>query len=225
MNSNNTQAIYAQMQIILTALQPVAKTEQNQQTRSTYRGYEQLQNALSPILRDAGIFLQTEILEREQEEVPRPNKSSGRYCRIRIRLTFISLQDGSSISTESVAGASDYGDFAETQALTYATKNALQHALCIPTEKNEAYEKRKQYLRKEMETQALESGDKKPEEIADNTPEEAQAQPAMKWATISKCSIPYKTDDERIMLIQGKSKTLFIRLTDQQLADKQAASA
>lgn len=214
--------IYAAIQSVLNALTPVAKTEKNQQTRSSYRGYEQLQNAISPLLRDAGIFLKTEILEREQEDVPRQGKSPGRYCRVRVRLTFLSLADGSSISTEAIAGASDYGDFAETQALTYVIKNALQHALCIPTEKNKAYEKRKQELRFEADREAIESGEVSPETLAENTPETANLVPQASWENISKSLLPYEGEDPAIVLTKGKTAIKFIRLTAEQMKSRDA---
>lgn len=120
----------------------IAKDERNQGQKFNFRSIDSVYNVVTPILAKHGIVAMPEIDEvtREVFDVERVYWESGQQKRKVVRNTAISLKgsvrfyadDGSSIAAKVVAGSTDGGDKAETQAQSLFMKYGIIHGLMIP---------------------------------------------------------------------------------------------
>lgn len=111
----------------------VAKDRINQQQRFSYRGIDDVMNALHPVLVKHGLFLTPEVLEHKREE--RTTKSGGNliYSVMKLKYTLYA-QDGSSVSATVIGEGMDSADKSSNKAMAVGMKYALFQLFCIPTE-------------------------------------------------------------------------------------------
>lgn len=127
------QKIFEAMASVMAEIEPVAKTQRNQQQGFNFRGIDQIYNSLQPLLAKNKIFTTPKILEVEREERSTPKGTVLFYSRIKMRYTFWTL-DGSSVEAEVAGEGMDSGDKATNKAMAVAHKYALLQTFCIPTE-------------------------------------------------------------------------------------------
>lgn len=112
----------------------IAKGRTNQQQGFKFRGIDEVLNALSPLLADAGIIIAPKVLGREVVE--RQTKSGGAlfYVTLMVEYTIYSADDGSSVTVVTCGEAMDSGDKATNKAMSAAYKYMVIQAFCVPTE-------------------------------------------------------------------------------------------
>lgn len=123
--------IYAAMAQVMAGIAPIAKEKEMraETVKYSYRGIDDVYNALQPLFAKAGIFVLPHCVDRVQ------SSTDGRYVRVllRMRYTFCH-KDGSSLSCEVIGEALDKSDKATNKAMSIAIKYALFQIFCIPTQ-------------------------------------------------------------------------------------------
>lgn len=127
-----TEKIYPAMSAVMKNIKAVGKDAQNAQQSWKYRSAEALYNHVHGLLAEAGVFMTTEILRSQRQEMKSRN-ATGVLSIIDYKIIF-HADDGSNISTEVQAEASDYGDKASGKVMTYAMKTAIAAMFLVPTE-------------------------------------------------------------------------------------------
>ena len=112
----------------------ISKDKKNQQQGYSFRGIDDVLNALSPMLAKNNLCILPYVLERECEQ--RQSKSGGVlfYVTVRVRFDFVSAVDGSKHEVVMCGEAMDSADKATNKAMSAAYKYAAIQAFCIPTE-------------------------------------------------------------------------------------------
>ncbi|MCM1533015.1 MAG: ERF family protein [Ruminococcus flavefaciens] len=128
------QAIFAAIHGIMEEIGAIGKDKRNTQQNFNYRGVDDVMNALSPALIHNNVFVVPEVLEQHREE--RQTKSGGNliYSIIKVKYTFYSSVDGSSISATVIGEGMDSSDKGSNKAMSVAFKYACFQVFCIPTE-------------------------------------------------------------------------------------------
>lgn len=125
--------IYASMSKAMGEVGAVAKDAKNKQQGWDYRRVEKIYEACQKAMSKNIISLWYEPLETKCEAVS--SKSGARGFHVVSKYMFkFSAEDGSHDILITYGEAIDWGDKAHGKALTYAMKNALIAAFCIPTE-------------------------------------------------------------------------------------------
>lgn len=111
----------------------VGKSKRNAQQGFTYRGIDDVMNALQPAMIKNGVFVAPEVLEEHREERTTRNGSVMFSVRLTVLYRFYA-EDGSCIEAKVVGEAMDSGDKATNKAMSVAYKYACFQVFCIPTE-------------------------------------------------------------------------------------------
>jgi hypothetical protein len=111
----------------------IGKDKKNSQQGFMYRGFDDVMNALQPLLVKHKVFIVPNILKQAREE--RQTKTGGNliYSVCDIEYTFYA-EDGSSIKCTVTGEGMDSGDKATNKAMAIAFKYACFQVFCIPTE-------------------------------------------------------------------------------------------
>lgn len=157
------QLIYKKISEVMGKVGAVAKSRKNQQQGYSFRGIDDMYNALNSHLSEVGVFATTEILDRQREEKVSKGGSILFYTVLRVKFTFYA-EDGSNVSSIMEGEAMDSGDKSTNKAMSTAYKYALMQIFCIPTEEE-----------KDTEEQTHEVKPPIKEEKLDPTPEQIKA--------------------------------------------------
>jgi len=112
----------------------ITKGRKNQQQGYSFRGIDDVLNALSPVLADLGLCVLPRMLSRECVE--RQTKSGGAlfYVTVEAEFDFVCAEDGSKHTIKTYGEAMDSADKATNKAMSAAYKYAAILAFAIPTE-------------------------------------------------------------------------------------------
>ena len=112
----------------------VAKNQQNTQQRFRFRGIDDIQNALAPLLPKAGLVITPNVVSREVSE--RETRSGATMFSVVLEVEYhlVAVFDGSSVVVRVIGEAMDSGDKATNKALSAAYKYMALQSFCIPTE-------------------------------------------------------------------------------------------
>jgi hypothetical protein len=125
--------IHQAIPAIMAEIEPIAKARRNQAQGYSFRGIDDVYQALQLILAKHGVFTTSEILSERTEERQTSKGSSLIYRVLHIRWRFFA-SDGSSVPSETIGEGMDSGDKASNKAMSVAHKYALLQAFCVPTE-------------------------------------------------------------------------------------------
>lgn len=116
------------------AIEGIAKSRQNTQQKFSFRGIDDVYNALAPVLARHGLVILPRMLSREVVE--RKSNSGGALFSVTVaaEFDFVSSHDGSRHTVRIYGEAMDSGDKATNKAMSAAYKYAAFQAFCIPTE-------------------------------------------------------------------------------------------
>lgn len=127
-------AVYAAMSAVQQALAKsgVGKNGTNQQQHFSYRAWDDVQQALAPILAENHLLIIPRISNREESTLQ--SRSGGTIFRVVLsgEIEFVSGVDGSRYAYPAKGEAMDSGDKATSKAITMLVKYAVLHGLCIP---------------------------------------------------------------------------------------------
>jgi len=114
--------------------QGISKDRKNMQGSGySFRGIDDVYNALAPFLAKHGLCILPRVLNRESVE--RQSKAGGALFYITVEVEFdLVAADGSKHTIKTFGEAMDSGDKATNKAMSAAYKYACMQSFCIPTE-------------------------------------------------------------------------------------------
>ena len=128
----NNGLIYKKMIEVMAEVPAIGKNQRNQQQGFSYRGIDDVMNALQNILPKHGVFYAPEVLESQREERTNAKGTTLFYQTLKVKYTFYA-EDGSSVSAVVQSEGMDSGDKASNKAMSAACKYALFQVFNIPT--------------------------------------------------------------------------------------------
>jgi len=112
----------------------IGKTRRNEQQGYTFRGIEDVMNALSPLLAKHRLVILPRVLARTLVERASRNGGVLFYVTVEAEFDFVSAADGSRHTVKMFGEAMDSADKATNKAMSAAYKYAAVQTFCIPTE-------------------------------------------------------------------------------------------
>jgi hypothetical protein len=112
----------------------ISKSRKNEQQGYKFRGIEEVQNALAPLLARHGLLILPRFLARSVSE--RVTAKGGVLFNVVVdaEFDFVASEDGSKHTVRTFGEAMDSADKATNKAMSAAYKYAAFQAFCIPTE-------------------------------------------------------------------------------------------
>jgi len=125
--------IYKKMSEIFKDVEFIGKNKKNQQQGYSFRGIDDMYNALHELFAKHEVFIISEVLKTTREE--RVTKSGGNiiYTILDVKISFFT-SDGSSVSSILIGEAMDSADKSANKAMSAALKYAMMQTFLIPTE-------------------------------------------------------------------------------------------
>lgn len=131
-----TQKVFTAIAAVMAEIgaEGIAKGRRNQQQGYSFRGIDEVYNALSPILAKHKLVMLPRIMARECVE--RQTRNGGALFNVTVEAEFdlVSAEDGSKHTIRTFGEAMDSADKATNKAMSAAYKYAAMQAFCIPTE-------------------------------------------------------------------------------------------
>ena len=112
----------------------IAKARKNQAQGYSFRGIDDVYNALGPVLARNGLVVLPRTLSRECIERQTSKGAPLFYVTVEVEFDFVSAEDGSKHTVKTFGEAMDSADKATNKAMSAAYKYAAMQAFCIPTE-------------------------------------------------------------------------------------------
>lgn len=112
----------------------ISKDRENRQQGFSFRGIDQVYNALAPMLAKHGLVILPRITERTVTERVTQKGGVLFYVVVKAEFDFVATEDGSMHTIVTYGEAMDIGDKATNKAMSIAYKYAAFQTFCIPTE-------------------------------------------------------------------------------------------
>lgn len=112
----------------------IEKNRKNQQQGYSFRGIDDVFNALAPLLAKHGLCVMPRMLRREVQERQTAKGSAIFYVTVEAEFDFVAASDGSTHVVRTFGEAMDSADKATNKAMSAAYKYAALMAFAIPTE-------------------------------------------------------------------------------------------
>lgn len=116
------------------AQEGISKARKNQAQGYSFRGIDDVYNALAPVISKHGLCILPRMLERTCEERVNGKGTALFYVTVKAEFDLVSAADGSKHTISTYGEAMDSGDKATNKAMSAAFKYACMQAFCIPTE-------------------------------------------------------------------------------------------
>lgn len=131
-----TKKVYAAIADVTAKLakEGISKDKKNVQQGYSFRGIDDVYNALAPFLAASKLCILPSVLEREVVERRSAKDTALFYVTVKVDFAFVSAEDGSDHHVVTYGEAMDSGDKATNKAMSAAYKYACMQAFCIPTE-------------------------------------------------------------------------------------------
>ena len=124
--------IHAQLAAIMAAVDAVGKDRKNSGQGFLYRGIEDVMDALHPIFAENKVFVLSEVLDERTEERATMKGGNLIYRVLKVKVSYVSGEDGSRESVLVIGEGMDSGDKAANKAMSAALKYALTQTLILP---------------------------------------------------------------------------------------------
>ena len=112
----------------------ISKSRKNQQQGYSFRGIDEVYNALSSILAKHKLVITPRALSRVCEERQTKNGGALFYVTVDMEFVLTSAVDGSTVTARTFGEAMDSADKATNKAMSAAYKYMAMQQFCIPTE-------------------------------------------------------------------------------------------
>jgi len=116
------------------AREGVSKGRKNQQQGYSFRGIDDMYNALAPVLAEHKLVILPRVTAREIIERQSAKGGALFYVTTRVEFDFVSAADGTHHTVVTYGEAMDSADKATNKAMSAAYKYAAMQAFAIPTE-------------------------------------------------------------------------------------------
>lgn len=127
--------LFKKIPLIMAEVGHISKDRRNQQQGYSFRGIDDLYQALQGPLAKHGVFFAPTIINQTREE--RTTKSGGAliYTILTVKFTFYD-EEGATFECATIGEAMDSGDKSANKAMSAALKYALLQIFCIPTDED-----------------------------------------------------------------------------------------
>lgn len=135
--------IFKKIPLVMAEIGAIGKDRKNQQQGYSFRGIDDIYNAVNAALAKHGVFCTPSVEDMKREERQTQKGGTLFYTILTVKYVFYA-SDGSSIEVRTVGEAMDSGDKSCNKAMSAAQKYAFLQVFCIPTEEpkdteNETY--------------------------------------------------------------------------------------
>lgn len=136
MNLEKSVSVYKAINAVQSDLarEGITKDRKNAQQGYSFRGIDDVFNAVSPLLAKHGLCILPRFIERECVERQTKNGGALFYVTVTAEFDFVAATDGSKHTVRSYGEAMDSADKATNKAMSAAYKYACMQAFAIPTE-------------------------------------------------------------------------------------------
>lgn len=125
--------IFAAIPKIMSEVGAIGKNRDNKMQGYSFRGIDDVYNALQGPLAKHGVFYAPKVLDQVREERQTAKGGLLIYTILKVEFTFFA-DDSSSFSVQTIGEAMDSGDKSANKAMSAALKYALLQVFCIPTD-------------------------------------------------------------------------------------------
>ena len=125
--------IYQAINSIMQDVDAIGKNKKNAQQGYSFRGIDDMYNALQPLFKKHNVFIASNVLESKREERQTAKGGTLIYTIAKCQFKFFTV-DGSFIESVLEGEAMDSGDKSTNKAMSTALKYALMQMFLIPTE-------------------------------------------------------------------------------------------
>lgn len=112
----------------------IIKVRKNQQQGYSFRGIDDIYNAVSPLMAKHHLCILPRVLSRECTERQTKNGGTLFYSVLQVEFDFVCATDGSKHTVRTIGEAMDSADKSTNKAMSAAYKYAVLQAFAIPTE-------------------------------------------------------------------------------------------
>lgn len=133
MSETKAESIYAKLGQVMQSIKAIGKNQTNEQQHFKFRGIDDFMNELHDHLADAGIIIIPSETEHLQEQFTTKNGTAQFRTRLHMKFTFVSTDDGSSITADGWGEAADSGDKGYNKCKSIALKYVLMQMFLVPT--------------------------------------------------------------------------------------------
>lgn len=133
MSETKAENIYAKLGRVMQSIKAIGKNQTNEQQHFKFRGIDDFMNELHDHLADAGIIIIPSETEHLQEQFTTKNGTAQFRTRLHMKFTFVSTDDGSSITADGWGEAADSGDKGYNKCKSIALKYVLMQMFLVPT--------------------------------------------------------------------------------------------
>lgn len=130
-----SEAIHGLMVKIMSEVGPISKDRKNQSQGYSFRGVDDVYEALQAIMAKHGVYTTSEILDDRSEERQSQKGANLIYRILKLRYWF-HAPDGSKVPTDVIGEGMDSGDKASNKAMSVGHKYACLQAFMIPTKES-----------------------------------------------------------------------------------------
>lgn len=132
----STKAVYKAISAVMRDIgeQGISKDRKNAQQGFSFRGIDDVYNALNPLLAKHGLIIEPYLLSREVTERVTGKGSVLFSVVVDMQYSFTAVEDGSSVIVRVCGEAMDSGDKATNKAMSAALKYCCLQTFMIPTE-------------------------------------------------------------------------------------------
>lgn len=116
------------------AVEGITKAKKNTQQGYSFRGIDDVYNALAPIMSKVGLVILPRVISRNVVERTTKSGNALFYTTVNMEFDFVSSHDGSKHTVGMYGEAMDSADKSTNKAMSAAYKYACMQAFCIPTE-------------------------------------------------------------------------------------------
>lgn len=133
MSETKAESIYAKLGQVMQSIKAIGKNQTNEQQHFKFRGIDDFMNELHDHLAEAGIIIIPSETEHLQEQFTTKNGTAQFRTRLHMKFTFVSTDDGSSITADGWGEAADSGDKGYNKCKSIALKYVLMQMFLVPT--------------------------------------------------------------------------------------------
>jgi hypothetical protein len=112
----------------------ISKGQFNKFDNYSFRGIDDVYNALGPALAEAGLVILPRVTDRQVQERPTQKGGTQLAVTLQVEFDFIAAEDGSKHTVVAFGEAMDRGDKATPKAMAAAYKYMAFQAFCIPVD-------------------------------------------------------------------------------------------
>jgi hypothetical protein len=135
-SKDGVKAIYGAISAIMAELPAIGKGQKNKEQGYSFRGIDDLYNAIEPLLARHKVFTVPEAMDMQREERTTSRGTVMMSVLLRMKYHFISGVDGSEVVAITIGEGKDSADKATNKAMAAAHKYAVLQTFFVPTKES-----------------------------------------------------------------------------------------